>query len=87
MVIRKVNRSENMKNRKISKNNKSGVSGVNWSEPDRKWRSQIKSDGKLIYLGLFESFNDAGITRKMAEYKYGFHPNHGISILEDKDND
>lgn len=39
------------------KNNKSGFRGVH--KDDYKWRAQIKSNGKVIYLGGFDSPEDA----------------------------
>lgn len=34
---------------------------------------------KRIHLGRFREKSDAEKARKMAEEKYGFHPNHGTS--------
>lgn len=79
--LREVTPSENLKNQKLRKNNKSGCIGVSWNKRDRKWVSQIKADGKRIYLGLFIHLNDAIQARKAAEIKYGYHKNHG-SVLE-----
>ena len=37
----------------------------------------IKADGTYVFLGFFNSIDEAANARKAAEKKYGFHPNHG----------
>ena len=51
--------AENMRNRKIGKNNTSGVKGVSWYMAKGKWRVYIKVDGKQFYLGLFDDIKEA----------------------------
>lgn len=75
--LRSVSQKENMRNAAIGKSNASGVQGVGWHRRANKWLSQIKVDGKVIYLGVFKIFDDAVTARKNAEEKYGFHKNHG----------
>lgn len=65
----------NCRNRSLQTNNTSGVSGVGFKS--NRWVSRIKVDGKEIYLGRFRNKEDAVKTRKDAEIKYGYHPNHG----------
>jgi hypothetical protein len=51
---------QNMANRKKSK----GISkykGVYWNKRNKKWKAQIKSNGKEIYLGVYEEEIDAAI--------------------------
>ncbi len=49
-------------NRNVSKvKGSSRYKGVYWKSNRNKWSSQIKVEGKLIYLGLFENENDAAI--------------------------
>lgn len=69
----------NLKNKRNYKNNKSGVTGVNWYESRRKWRATITANGRTIHLGYFEKFEDAVAARRAAEKKYGFSPTHGRS--------
>lgn len=57
--LRICTKSENMFNRKIQKNNKSGHVGVFFNKKHKKWQSTIKKNGKNIYLGLFYDFGDA----------------------------
>lgn len=42
-----------------------------------RWRVGIGVAGRKIHLGYFNSYAHALATRKAAEEKYGFHPNHG----------
>lgn len=53
--LREATRSENMQNYKFSRANTSGYTGVSWSSAASKWKVQIKHNGNVIYLGLFDS--------------------------------
>lgn len=75
--LRNVTRSENSKNHCVPSNNKSGVMGVYWNKAASKWQAYIKLNGKPRYLGVFADKFDAICSRKSAEYKLGFHENHG----------
>lgn len=68
--LRIVTKSENQRNRKLAKNNTSGVTGVVWSKKDNLWIAQIGLNNQKIRLGYFKNFNDAVRTRKEAEEKY-----------------
>lgn len=70
-------RVQNSKNMRKSISNKSGVTGVYLDKERNKWCVQINFEHRQIKLGRFEAFNDAVIARKMAEYKYNYHKNHG----------
>ena len=75
--LRLVSQQENSKNITKPKNNTSGCCGVYWSKYHNRWKSKINVSKKCIYLGVFKNKTDAIIARKMAEYKHGFHANHG----------
>lgn len=75
--LRAVTNQENGKNKKLSKNNTSGVIGVYWYKPTRKWRAEIKINNRRVHLGLFTKKDDAIAARKAAEAEHGYHPNHG----------
>ena len=62
--------SENMKNKKKSKNNTSGITGVTWKKRDKRWEAQITVDNKIIHLGYFKTIEEAAKARKEAEIKY-----------------
>lgn len=72
----------NSRNRKINYNNKSGHCGVYWDTDNSKWRAHIRVNGKTVNLGRFKNKADAIKSRQAANIKYGFHENHGLSILE-----
>jgi hypothetical protein len=44
---------------KPNANNNSGKLGVGWHKASGKWTAQISDGGKKIYLGVFESLQDA----------------------------
>lgn len=54
-------------NSKINSNNSSGVMGVFFDKKSKKWRSQIITNGKYKYLGLFDDFTEAVAHRLAAE--------------------
>lgn len=62
--------SQNAKNQRLHKNNRSGISGVNWDDRKKKWIARIGVDNKRINLGCFDNFEDAVSARKKAEDKY-----------------
>jgi hypothetical protein len=73
--LRAVTESENSKNRRRGKNNKTGVNGVHVQ--DGKFIASIRVDGKGIYLGSFSTLEEAAKEREKAENYYKFHKNHG----------
>lgn len=79
--LRNVTHRENLRNVRKSKNNTSGVTGVSWSAYHEKWAARIKTDYKLLHLGVFINKEDAIAARKAAEVKHGFHENHGRSAI------
>lgn len=74
--LRIVTPSENSRNRKQSKRNKTGATGVVEFKPGR-WRAYIGTDAGNIHLGVFYSMDEAVGARKLAEIQHGYHPNHG----------
>jgi hypothetical protein len=77
--LREVSSAENCRNRSIQADNKSGVTGVSWHKKYGRWSAYIGHNGKLIYLGMFDRFEDAVAARKAAEVLYGYHQNHGLT--------
>lgn len=75
--LRLVSRTENMRNRSLSKNNTSGVNGVSWDKVNNKWRVSFTTDGKTRTVGRFEDLDSAIQCRKGLERAYGYHKNHG----------
>ena len=76
--LREVEKSENLKNKRLCKNNKTGQMGVYWRANRNCWIANIYVNSKLIYLGSSKFFDDVVKLRKEAEKKYGFHKNHGV---------
>lgn len=75
--LRSVNRADNMKNSRRQSNNTSGFCGIWWHRKNRKWVSEIMVNQKKINIGSFDNIFDAVCSRKNAEFKHGFHKNHG----------
>jgi len=55
--LRPATQSQNMWNRAISKNNTSGIKGV--SKFKNKWKACVMKNYKLIYLGLYNTIEEA----------------------------
>jgi len=74
--LRNVTRQENMRNRKLGRNNTSGFHGVKqayWGA----WQAYIWKDCGSVCLGAFSTKEEAIAARKSAEAALGYHPNHG----------
>jgi len=61
---------ENMMNKKIYRNNTSGVPGINWSNSHKQWHVRIQVNGSRINLGYYDDFDIAKQVRKSAEETY-----------------
>ena len=57
------------------KNNTSGATGV--SRYGNRWLARICPSRRTIYIGIFDSFDEAVAARRAAEVAYDYHPNHG----------
>jgi len=57
--LRVCTHAENMRNRKIHKNNKSGFKGVYLDRITGKWKAQIRNNRKRFYLGSYETPEEA----------------------------
>lgn len=68
--LRSATRSQNKANISRVCTNTSGVRGVSWHEQSQKWRAQIKVDGKVQYLGLFDCIHKGAQARRDAELEY-----------------
>ena len=75
--LRDVSELENHRNVRRMKNNTSGLTGVYWDDSRNKWKSSISVSRKHVYLGRFDDYFEACCARRSADYKYGFHQNHG----------
>lgn len=68
-MLRITTRKNNLRNKSLSKNNKSGKTGVYWDKDRQKWRAYIWV-GKNIHLGAYTSLEAAIDARLKAEKKY-----------------
>ena len=82
--LRSVTRSENMRNRGLSRANTSGVNGVHWSKDRECWVAQIGVGSKKVRtIGYFASLSDARAARLAAEVELDYGRLHGKrSIFE-----
>lgn len=68
--LRPATHLENMRNRGISSNNTSGVTGVYWYKAQQKWSAEIMINKEKIRLYYGDNKNEAIRTRLEAEAKY-----------------
>lgn len=59
-----------LKHRKLNSNNKSGHRGVAYNKFKKKWEAYIKLRYKHIYLGAFDTIEEAIQARLDGENKY-----------------
>ena len=68
--LREVTNQQNSWNSYKRKNNVSGYKGVSWHNYSKKWQVSIFVENKKIYIGVFESKNDAARAYNEAAIKY-----------------
>lgn len=76
--LRLVTHTDNMRNVSRYANNRSGFNGVVWNGKAQKWQAQMKRGGRNIYLGVFDTVEEAAAARASANQRFGLHPNHGL---------
>lgn len=75
--LRDVPASINMRNQRMMKNNKSGITGVSIDKRTGKWAANAKSNDKNHYLGRFSDINDAAKAVKEFREAHGYTGRHG----------
>ena len=77
--LRESTRQQNMFNRK-SFGKTSGYKGVSWSKAGKKWLAQYTYKGKIYYLGLYETEEEAAEAyQKATEHLHKEYANYGQS--------
>lgn len=61
---------QNQQNSKIRKDNKSGAKNVYWFKELKKWKVDIRFNGKRNYIGVFEDLELAELVAQEARDKY-----------------
>ena len=76
--LRWCDKYENNRNRSIMSNNTTGVTGVYKHTTTGKWMAFIRAGGKMMYLGLYDTKEEAQFVRDMeAGFLFGeFHRDH-----------
>lgn len=76
--LRLSNQSENMQNRRIGSNNKSGIKGVCLHKNTGTWSAYCKDGKKRKWLGYYKNIKDAEeAVKKYREKAHGEFCNHG----------
>lgn len=75
--LRDVTRLQNTRNKRQLDSNTSGVTGVSMNRSTNRWRAYISIQGKRHHIGYYSTLDEARSARKSAEFKIGFHENHG----------
>lgn len=75
--LRASNNELNGKNSPKTSRNTSGVVGVSFNTKKNKWQASACLRKKLIFLGYFDSLEEAAKVRKEAEIDFGYSRNHG----------
>lgn len=68
--LRLCTQAQNTLNTRMYKNNQSGYKGVSFHAMTGRWQAYINVSGKRIYLGLYDTKEDARDTRREAAMKY-----------------
>lgn len=68
--LRPCTKSQNACNQKLRSNSKSGVRGVSWISRNSKWVARVGIEGKQLYLGLFDTIEEATNAVEKARQKH-----------------
>ena len=68
--LRECNNQQNCFNKKLQKNNKSGVKGVSWNKTLNKWTAYLNVNKKKKFIGLFDDIELAELVMYEARIKY-----------------
>lgn len=71
--LRSTTAKQNVENQKLHKNNKTGYRGVCYHEQSNKYRAYIKHNRKQIYIGSFDTAEEASAAYKKAQNELHTH--------------
>lgn len=78
MNLRSATKAQNNMNKRRSRNNTSGVKGVTWFAPDRKWQARVGVNGRRVLVGYFSDLEQARVAVTKARARlHGEFANHG----------
>lgn len=75
--LRFVTRRENQRNQSLSSKSTTGATGVYFSKARKKYVAKIGVNRKLIFLGNYDTLEEAAAARAEANLKFKFNNNHG----------
>ena len=77
--LRDVTAKVNGKNKRMQKDNRSGINGVSFRKKTGKWRAHCYINGKNTYFGQYATPEEALAVLKEIRAKHGYTENHGAS--------
>lgn len=75
--LRLVTHGQNLKNKTLMSNNKSGVCGVSWIKSKSKFQAKVRSEGVDYHVGYFSELDEAKVAIDEFRLRFNFHKNHG----------
>jgi hypothetical protein len=66
------------RNKRMPRNNTSGITGVSWNKEKNKWAANVGMGGKLKYLGLYDDKEVAAAVVREFRSLHGFSTEHGM---------
>jgi len=76
--LREVDRTTQLRNRRLNKNSSTGHNGV--SMENGKYKVHIGINGSKVHLGVYNTIEEATASRMSANKVFDFHKNHGLEL-------
>lgn len=68
--LRPATHAENMRNRRMGRNNTSGYVGVRWRPEKGRWETRIQVDGRKLRVGMYATAEEAARARDAAALEH-----------------
>jgi hypothetical protein len=78
--LRDVSSTLNARNRKMPRNNTSGITGVSWNKRRGRWEACASLNNKNTHIGYFDDISEAEAAVKAFRAKHGFTETHGDAV-------